>query len=328
MSNIKSVVLENTVYQNNKSIKTVNLDYVPWKNDNMSRAFYGCNNITDVSNINENVTNMSQTFSFCNNLVNAPAIPNSVTNMYETFGYCYNLVNAPIIGNGVTDMISTFRDCPFTTAPIIPNSVVNMYGTFMFCSNLTTAPIIPNSVVNLNDTFRNCPFTTAPNIPENVVDMANTFKWCKNLTGDIYIHSEYVSTFNECFDTSYKPKTIYMPFNSKTPRQVQLYAYTNMQMYTTYYVDKIPTYDDYNGVPVYDSEGSKVPNCMAQGDEYSVSIVWTDSPEGWPLYCDRDETSDKFVEKYVSQTYESFMADYGDTYNGLYNITLKDINTL
>ena len=88
MKNINSITLYNTTYQENVNITDVDLAFVSWTNNSMYRAFSNCYNLTNVTNINENVTNMSSSFWNCSSLVDAPVIPNSVTNMSRTFSIC------------------------------------------------------------------------------------------------------------------------------------------------------------------------------------------------------------------------------------------------
>ena len=186
----KNVYIDTNAFKNNHTIVNVDLCGKPWVNNSMFNAFYNCNNLTSITNINQNVTNMSRTFHSCSNLVNAPVIPNSVTDMTDTFFYCMRLVNAPVIPNSVTYMYYTFCYCMrLVNAPVIPNSVTEMHGTFHSCSNLVNVPVIPNSVTY----------------------MVSTFNGCSNLTGNIYIQSENITNASGCF-TGQPQKNVYIPF--------------------------------------------------------------------------------------------------------------------
>ena len=185
---VNQLYISNNCYYNYQNITSVDLIHTPFVNNSMYNAFYNCQNLKSVTNINDNVKNMSYAFSECSNLVNAPVIPNSVINMSHTFYYCESLENAPVI----------------------PNSVVNMAYTFYCCSNITNAPVIPNSVVNMCGTFYCCYLTNAPTIPnsENITNAANCFEGT-SLTKNVYIpfkyaNDEYTSTYNAFIDAGYK----------------------------------------------------------------------------------------------------------------------------
>ena len=207
-------------FANNRNITSVDLAYVPWTNNSMYYAFYNCNNLTSVTNINENITNMSYTFHNCKSLVNAPSISNSVTNMGWTFARCNNLVNAPVIPNSVTDMTYTFSECNnLVNAPAIQNRVNIMAYTFYGCNSLVNAPVIPNSVTNMLGTFHNCTsLVNAPVIPYKVFGYINDysvslFKYCSSLTGDIYFHTVKIISASHCFYNSPLQKNVYLPYN-------------------------------------------------------------------------------------------------------------------
>lgn len=57
----------------------------------MYYAFFGCENLTTITNIHNDVNIMFYTFGRCVNLVNAPVIPNGVVDMYRTFYNCGKL---------------------------------------------------------------------------------------------------------------------------------------------------------------------------------------------------------------------------------------------
>ena len=220
--------ITNTTYQNNQNIRSVNLNYKPWINNNMYNAFQNCSNLQNVTNINNNiinmyhtfyncislvnapiipnsVTNMAYTFAFCSNLVNASVIPNSVTDMKWTFTFCEKLVNVPEISNSVTTMASTFQHCSnLVNAPVIPNSVIDMSSTFAFCNKLVNAPIIPNSVTNMGLTFISCSnLTNIPEIPNSVTNMNSTFGGCRSLVNAPIIPNSVTnmnSTFEFCYN--------------------------------------------------------------------------------------------------------------------------------
>ena len=187
----KNVYIDTNTFKNNKTVVNIDLCDVPWVNNSMFNAFYNCNNLTSVTNINQNVTSIAYAFRSCSNLVNAPVIGNNVTNMYGTFYNCIRLVNAPIIPNNVTSMVETFYYCyNLVNASVIPNNVASMYQTFLNCRNLVNVPVIPNSVT----------------------DMSRTFWNCSNLQGDIYIKSENITNATNCFNQTSLTKNVYIPF--------------------------------------------------------------------------------------------------------------------
>ena len=146
-------------FANNRNIISVDLAYVPWTNNSMYNAFYNCKALTNVSNINQNITTMAFTFGNCTSLVNAPVIPNSVTSISGVFQRCNNLVNAPVIPNSVINMMGTFNCCyNINTAPVIPNNVIIMVNTFYSCNNLTGNIYIKS--FNVTNAYRCFYFTT------------------------------------------------------------------------------------------------------------------------------------------------------------------------
>lgn len=116
-------ILINGVFTKKQFITSVDCSNIPWKDNSMLHAFAGCRNLTQVSNINNNVTNLDGAFSNTN-ISTAPNIPHGVTNMNSTFSSCSSLVNAPVIPSGVTNMYYTFNDCRKLTGNIIINSSV------------------------------------------------------------------------------------------------------------------------------------------------------------------------------------------------------------
>ena len=226
--NSKSGAQEHGPFSNNKSIISVDLEYVPWTNNSMSYAFYNCNKLTSVANINQNITSMSYTFSDCTNLVNAPIIPNSVTNMCGTFSSCKNLINFPVIPNNVTNMMDAFFRCHnLVNAPVIPNGVTDMTSAFYGCYNLVNAPVIPCSVLNLTQTFNGCTnLVTAPVIPNSVINITRSgwglFQNCSNIQGNIYFHCLNITDATGTFSNTNAllQKNVFLPYN------VQLGIYT------------------------------------------------------------------------------------------------------
>ena len=283
MKNINTITLNRLAYQDNQIIEEVDLAFVPWETNTMDSAFLNCQNLTNVTNINGNVTNMINAFANCINLVNAPVIPSSVTDMSLTFSGCFKLVNAPEIPNSVTNMCNTFINCDsLNIAPVIPNSVVDMSGTFGYCFKLVNAPEIPNSVTNMCNTFQWCTnLVNAPVIPSSVTDMSLTFSrcfklvnapeipnsvtnmyytfWdCYNLTGDINILSENISNATNCFYNAPLNKDVYIPFKNND-------VYT--QTYNSFINAGYSTTERVNGVRLFDLNG---PDIDLSDYEYTI----------------------------------------------------------
>lgn len=197
--------LSNSCFSGKYSLQTVDLQNVPYVNNDMNSAFRALPNLTNVTNIADSVELMDCTFQNCVNLVNVSELPTNVTYMGGTFAECTSLVNAPEIPENVDNMQWAFANCwNIIDSPNIPNSVSSICGTFEWCYNLVNAPVIGNSVTNMQETFRGCwnlvnapiintdvPVTTMsyafhncynmstfPNIPNSVTNMSWAFRAC------------------------------------------------------------------------------------------------------------------------------------------------------
>ena len=225
--NVSRFELSSDIFKNNQKIVSVDCNHVAFENNSMgknawSSAFYYCQNLRSVTNINENITNMSYAFMGCYDLETFPNIPNGVTDITDTFEFCEKMVNAPVIPNSVTTMDGSFWGCTsLVNAPVIPNSVTDMYGTFGGCTSLVNAPVIPNSVVG---------------------SVESLFEGCESLTGDIVIKSEYINDFNCAFIDTSLDKNVYIPFYSSEEKTYQGYYYYAYGEYD----DTLPTYDIYS----------------------------------------------------------------------------------
>ena len=185
------------------TVATLGLPGIQWTKEDMSRAFFGCQNLNQNILIPNSVTNMSGTFSDCYILNQNIQIPNGVTNVNNTFFGCQNLNQNILMPNSVVDMVSTFSDCHLLNQNIqIPNSVTNMSSTFMSCRSLNQNIQIPNGVTSVNITFFGCTnLNQNIQIPNSVVDMVSTFSDCQNLNQNILIPNsvvDMVSTFDCC----------------------------------------------------------------------------------------------------------------------------------
>ena len=203
----------NTPFYNNPDVKMVDLQNVPFVNNNMYHAFDNCRNLTSVTGINQNVTNMFYTFYGCYNLNQNIQIPNSVTNMYSTFFYCMNLNQNIQIPSGVTNMVYTFDSCYNLNQNIqIPSGVTNTAYTFFYCNNLNQNIQIPNRVISMYVTFYHCNnLNQNIQIPNSVTNMYGTFDYCTNLQGTITINSANISNTYNCFRDSGLTKNVIFP---------------------------------------------------------------------------------------------------------------------
>ena len=196
----------NNLFADNANITSVDLQNIPFVNNQSYRTFYNCTGLTSVTNINDNTTELQATFSYCTSLVNPPVLPSHIQKLDSTFYYCNKLETAPIIPNTVTNMHDTFNMCSkLTTPPTIPNSVTNLDFTFAN-AGIETAPVIPNTITSLSFTFGGTKITTPPVIPDVVTNLQYTFYGCRNLLNPPVIPESVTNmqcSFQECnFDTA------------------------------------------------------------------------------------------------------------------------------
>lgn len=168
-------ILIDGVFTHKQFITSVDCSDIPWKDNCMYQAFFGCDNLTHVSNISNSVTNLCAAFD-ATNISTIPSIPSSAIDMNQTFFSCNNLTCVPEIPNSVTNMSSTFGYCKnLTTSPVIPNSVINMSYTFKNCTNLTGDVYIQSSnVTNAMYCFNGTSLSKNVHVPANSTTY-NTF---------------------------------------------------------------------------------------------------------------------------------------------------------
>ena len=185
------------------TVATLGLPSFQWTKENMSNAFFNCQNLNQNILIPNSVTNMVGTFSDCYILNQNIQIPNSVTNMVGTFKSCIQFNQNTQIPNSVTNMFDTFNHCSNLNQNIqIPNGVTNMVGTFSDCYILNQNILIPNGVTSVNSTFTRCQnLNQNIQIPNSVTDMVSTFDFCVNLNQNIQIPNSVTNmsgTFMNC----------------------------------------------------------------------------------------------------------------------------------
>lgn len=169
-----------TNYQNNSNLTQVyNIN-----NDvtSMYSTFYGCKKLNYLSNLPSSLVDMEGAFAGCTSLTTLPNIPVSVTNAYGSFSGCTGLVNPPtFLGTNINGKY-TFSGCTNLTSTPDISKFSNLEYTFQNCSNLTTINGNFNSnITSLYQTFGYCTSLTGvvPPIPASVTSMRQAFVWTK-----------------------------------------------------------------------------------------------------------------------------------------------------
>ena len=170
-------------------------------------AFYGCNNLTNIT-IPDSVTSIGgSAFYNCIKLANISipnsiksigdgafwgctsltsiTIPDSVTSIGSSAFYCCSSLTSITIPNSVTSIgDSAFYNCIKLTNISIPNSITSIeYGTFGGCSSLTNITI-PDGVTSIGDlAFSGCSDLASIVIPNSVMSIGDwAFSYCSSLT--------------------------------------------------------------------------------------------------------------------------------------------------
>lgn len=106
-----TINIVNTTYENKDVLKNVDLFGVSWVNNSMYKAFYDCNELISVTNINSAITNMHSCYTNCQKLTTIPDIPANVTDLSYTFQSCRCLNAIPTIPSSVTNVYKAFDGC-------------------------------------------------------------------------------------------------------------------------------------------------------------------------------------------------------------------------
>ena len=117
--NTSGYYLNDCPFYNKSNIENVNLNYVPFEDDNLYCTFYNCVNLKSVSNMNVMTTMMTSAFENCFNLVNVPNLPESTRWVGGAFSNCSNLSSAPVFGNNIRQMNQTFYGCSNLSGDIL-----------------------------------------------------------------------------------------------------------------------------------------------------------------------------------------------------------------
>ena len=224
-------------FQDKNFIHTVDLRNTSFLNNSMQYAFDGCNSLTSVSNIPNNITNMAYAFSGCINLTTTPTIPDSVRDLNHGFHKSKKLTSISTQATHIYNYYSAFSQCDgLTVAPTLSNDAADCSLAFSFCENLTTAPIIPASVSNIPYMFTSCP----------------------NLTGNVYISSYDIRTATQCFNNTSLQKNVFIPFT--TPCQDQLFCFVESEVRSYGAPEYIYTKSLVlsNNMPIYDGSGTLI----------------------------------------------------------------------
>ena len=171
----KSVIGADGTYQNSpfyerETVEEVNLQNVPFQNNNMSSAFDMCSNLKNVYGINKDVTQFGRAFSACRNLKQNIKIPNNVVNMRQSFYSCPNLNQGIRIPSSVTSLDSTFCSCRNLDRNFyIPKNVTNMYWAFYLTDMQSSwVNIASTNVSDFSVAFNRRHSASGTNAPVNI----------------------------------------------------------------------------------------------------------------------------------------------------------------
>lgn len=198
----------NGPFKNKSPLVSINLNYMPCKvttqtgsqynptytyYDNRMDRYFECNstsyqnnsNLTQVYNINNDVTSLYSTFYGCKKLNYLSNLPSSLVDMEAAFYGCVSLTTLPNIPASVTNAYGSFSGC---TGLVNPPTFLgtNIDGRYAFygCTNLTSTPDI-SKFSNLDYAFQNCTNLTIinGNFNSNLTNLIKTFDYCTSLTG-------------------------------------------------------------------------------------------------------------------------------------------------
>ncbi|MBR6176610.1 MAG: BspA family leucine-rich repeat surface protein [Bacteroidales bacterium] len=175
-----------------------------YRPQNCSSWFYGCENLTSIIGIKENlntseVTDMKNMFYNCQKLVELDVSgfnTENVTDMHEMFYYCIQLQSLDVSGfntEKVTNMWGMFEGCAYLTSLDVSgfntDKVINMAYMFKHCESLKSLDVSgfqTYNVRNMEGMFDWCSNLTSLDVSgfktDNVINMEEMFFACRSLT--------------------------------------------------------------------------------------------------------------------------------------------------
>lgn len=177
----------------------------------LGSLFFGCNVISSVQKIPNDIKYATALFKNCTNLKVAPSLPKSLTNCIRMFQGCTSLKDTPKLHDNLEDCRFMFADCTALTGIngnlpksikkyshmfsgcsglVIPPVIANpdtrssmLDYTFSECKKLSAMPAIPANISQLPHAFENCTSIKDARIPSSVTNLSFTFNGCSSLTG-------------------------------------------------------------------------------------------------------------------------------------------------
>ena len=184
------VYLSNEAFVNNLNVTSVNLNNVEWTNNSMYGAFQGCNNITNITGINDNVQSMVIAFEFTN-ISSVPTLPKSATTLHSYCWMCNSLTSIPSeYPPNVNSMYAAYWRCNgLTDVSNVNFNKPNLLSALCFsqCSNIVSIPS-DISVYNCWNMFNYCSKVNFSTLNVSAYDMGGMFWMCpslKNITVNI-----------------------------------------------------------------------------------------------------------------------------------------------
>ena len=203
---------------------------IPGSVTNVQETFSNCYSLTTAPKIPNGVKNMNSTFLACNLLQTYEGstdedgdfsnyiIPGSVVDLRYTFYSCLDIIVAPKLPESNINMNYCFGNCyRLEIAPIIPKTTTSIIGLFSNCESLKSYHgsmnedgdfsnyKIPKNISNISSMFSSTSIKTAPIIHENIEKVNSTFSYCEYLEGNIYINTDKITDYNQCFYYTEKP---------------------------------------------------------------------------------------------------------------------------
>ena len=147
------------------------------------KAFYRCDNLTNITIPSSVTTIGNAAFHSCTNLAYVN-IPNSVTSIGNgAFYNCITLTKIQFPNNIKYIGQKSFEGCENLTSIVIPDSVVEIgESAFVGCYSLTSITLSNNMTEIYDNTFRGCINLTSIIIPNNIISIGRyVFFNCGNL---------------------------------------------------------------------------------------------------------------------------------------------------